>query len=145
MIGLVLEFLPMILGIVLFKALQALSLDRDTVVITTDGQHGNEEEKGESQGGAIAYADYRNFENLAKDLMLTYGYYSCKSKKCYFRKIGLVSLKNTRAANALAKRRKMKRLMAFAESADEIEKCFTYSAPFLLAYIIGFDLGVVNA
>ncbi|MEM0146856.1 MAG: hypothetical protein QW091_00175 [Candidatus Micrarchaeaceae archaeon] len=144
--SLFLEFVPIALGLIALQFLRSLKLSKHNVTISFDVAQAFKQ----ASDASILYASRFNsgFLSLSRDLLIANGLGYVKSSKAVeklgFEKLGLLKLSNPVLVNNMLLKQKHGKINIYA-NADALFRCaISPSSPLLLAYMIGYDFGVLN-
>ncbi len=86
------------------------------------------------------------FEKTARKILVVNGIRPVKNpERLCFEKFGLVDLASAKEANKKLMKRAFRRIIVFEESGEDVLKCIFSNAPYVNAYLIGYDFGVEHA
>ncbi|MEM3781507.1 MAG: hypothetical protein QXT43_00900 [Candidatus Micrarchaeaceae archaeon] len=137
------EFVPIALGIVVLLILKSLRFTRQSVTIFVDAPEPQQSASGRPIGSHAS----RDFRSFAVDMLIANGLYvvqKAQAERLAFERLGLIRLASPVSANNALMRMRHSRICIYAEKESVIRCALSASSPLVLAYIIGYDIGVVN-
>ncbi|MGC8676104.1 MAG: hypothetical protein ACP5T3_01120 [Candidatus Micrarchaeia archaeon] len=145
-LSLLYEFLPVLVGIALLKALMSLRISgkKVTILFNAEAALGSANKAAQNRRAATRHAA---FCSLANDLLIMNGSFAgnaASAERMSFDVLGLVDLSDPGHANVLLSRQKHKSIR-IAASREELLRCIFSSGKYVLAYVLGYDIGVANA